>query len=269
MIAGIITASATLALVNLFGKIGRQFLTSDLKMRAQTEVGLGIEAMKLILNHANQLDAADGDSVQFRMDSRFLPGYDRNALSARGIPTWEDPDDDDDEWTPPASATDSTHGNDLDDDDDDNDGQLDVQCRFRLDGTDMVREWNFNEGGWDRRDVVAKSVTSLGFTYWGSKTNPNDVGNVIDLGDDGVAGTSDNGENDKKISSREIDWVLPAQGGVGNRSGDLDTPVERFLIVLITVAIACDMNTDGKNDFSFDYDVSPPLLPLKARRTGA
>jgi hypothetical protein len=268
IIAGVILSILGLILADLFGKIGRQFLTADLKLRGQTEVGRGLEILGVDLFNMNQIDLAVPDQLLFRLDSRFLPGYRPTDLSTRNIPKSDDPDDDDDKWALPASALDFTHGSDLDDDDDDGDGMLDVQCRVRREGTDLVREYNFNEVGWTRRAVVAKRVTRFQLSYWGSKTY--EPGATLDLGDNGMpdGGFPDNGENDGRISAREIDWVLSAQGGVGDRSGALDTPAERFRIAVVNVLIAVDANGDGREDFVLDNDVVPPLLPLKVRRTG-
>ena len=82
------------------------------------------------------------------------------------------------------------------------------------------------------------------------------------MGNDGVAGTGDPGENDGIISEREIDWVQTTTGH-GNRNGRLDTDVEMKYIVSIGVHIEMDKNNDGIADYKIDTEIMPPFLPLK------
>jgi hypothetical protein len=138
---------------------------------------------------------------------------------------------------------------------------VDVQCRYYMSGKNLMRDFNYNGAGWGANTkIIATNISSFTLTYYGSKSE--DLGNLIDLGNDGAAGTNDTGESDGIISAREIDWVQ-APTGAGNRSGLIDTADERRYIVTIHLYVAQDLNGDGKDDFKLETQLAPPLLPIK------
>jgi len=154
-------------------------------------------------------------------------------------------------------------GYNLEDDDDDNDGNIDVKIRIYWDknSKNVYREIYLNEVLYEN-EVVGK-VTNLEFSYSGSKRE--DLGKYIDVGNDGVSGTGDVGENDGKITLREIDWTLPPTGH-GNRSGSVDTVQELRYITKIELKLELDKNGDGIVDAKLHTEFIPPMLSLKVRR---
>lgn len=125
-----------------------------------------------------RVSTATATRIEFQLDSNRLPNYNPNAPSAiPTIPVGESPDVDGDQFVRPTPAIPVwSVGDNLVDEDDDGDVRIDVQCRYELRGTDLIRDFNFNEGGWGRNEsVIVERVQSLRFDYF-SYTNT--AGNV-------------------------------------------------------------------------------------------
>lgn len=212
----------------------------------------------------NQVDVSSPTFIQFRMDSHRLPGY-SGVLDGDGdgLNNLRDPDNDNDVGTLSAPSIAWRYGDDLRDDDDDGDAQIDVQCRYYLSGRELLRDFNYNNAGWGLNvERLAKNmmVSAFRFDYFGSKNLP--LGSAVDVGNDGTANTNDAGERDNIITSTEIDRCN-APVGHGDSDGQLDTDMERRYIVSIKVQMVDDTNNDGKEDFRYETELQPPLLPLK------
>jgi hypothetical protein len=204
------------------------------------------------------LQTAEPSRIQFLLDGSRLSNYrPEDDLRGSGIPNWINPDVDGDAGVWPSPVNFRMVGNNLDDDDDDGDGHVDMQVRYVCDGSRLLREFSENEGSWQTQ-VVSRDLSACGFRYYGSM-NRLDVP-VPDTGNDGIPGTGDTGEGDGAVSEREIDWTLPANGGVGNRSGALDTPAELLLVASIRVDISVDVNHDGIPDSTDQKEILPLLL---------
>ena len=153
---------------------------------------------------------------------------------------------------------------DLKDDDEDGDKKIDMEVTFYLTGNTLFRDVSYNEEGFGNHiKKLLDNVTFLNFVYWGSKKE--DLGKNIDLGNDGIAGTDDEGEDDGLISETEIDMVAPPTGH-GNQNGSIDTEEERMYIASIYLEIGYDKNGDGVEDARLKTELSPPLLVLKNKQ---
>ena len=204
------------------------------------------------LVHVNEVRVASSTFIEFVTDIDQSPPYDPNGdFDGDGIPNVQDGDrDGDSNLLVPATAK-WRVGFNLKDDDEDGDGRIDVLRRLYLSGKDLWLETSLNESSWtSRRKRIATDVSTFTLTYFGNKAN--DLGRNIDSDNDGI------------ITAREMDWVQ-ATAGMGNRSGGLDSANERRYITTIRVYFGMDRNRDGRNDFTVETDVYPPLLPLKSR----
>lgn len=228
-----------------------------------------------------QVDVSSATFIQFRLDSHRLPGYHPNAdPDGDGMPNNRDADVDNDYGALLPPGTRWTSGFNLSDDDEFdptmsdlaiiNDGRIDVQCRYFVRDGALVRDYNFHEAGWGLNEkVLARSLSTNGFqiNYFGNANEP--LGRNVDLGNDGVRAVVDAGQGDRIITDKEIDMVLPADGGNGNRSSlvspfhRIDTFVERQYIFFFSVRLAQDANSDGQDDFSLRTEISPLLLPVR------
>jgi len=213
---------------------------------------------------ANQLLFSSSTQIGFILDIVKNPAYDLYSdFDVDGIINIKDTDMDNDAQLILPVADQWKAGYNLKDDDDNNDGQKDVQEMIYLSGKDLIKDVNYDGQGWGKNiTVLSQKVLMFTLTYFGSKKE--DLGRKIDLGNDGVAGTNDSGENDGVISEREIDWVLPPAGH-GNRSGKIDTLDERRYIVAIHIKLGLDKNKDSRTDSFFETEISPPFLLLKNR----
>jgi len=214
----------------------------------------------------NELLEISSTSIKFISDIARNPNYAPEAdYDGNGIINKYDADIDGDAPTRFFLPQDQQWkvGYNLEDDDDDNDGNIDVIIKIYWDKNtkNVNREIYLNETLFENR-VVGK-VTRLEFSYSGSKRE--DLGKYIDVGNDGVAGTGDAGENDGKISLREIDWTQSPLGH-GNRSGKVDTSQELKYITTIGILLEFDKNGDGIVDAKLETELMPPMLPLKAKR---
>jgi len=214
----------------------------------------------------NELLEISSTSIRFISDITRSPNYNPEAdYDGDGIINKYDADIDNDAPTRFFLPQDQQWkvGYNLEDDDDDNDGNIDVKIRIYWDknSKNVYREIYLNEVLYEN-EVVGK-VTNLEFSYSGSKRE--DLGKYIDVGNDGVSGTGDVGENDGKITLREIDWTLPPTGH-GNRSGSVDTVQELRYITKIELKLELDKNGDGIVDAKLHTEFIPPMLSLKVRR---
>ncbi|MFH1619896.1 MAG: type II secretion system protein [bacterium] len=232
--------------------------------QAQEDVRRGLMMMEQALVHANQINVASSTLVEFVCDMDQSRFYDPNVDNdGDGIPNHRDGDRDNDVMLLMPATAQWQVGYNLKDDDEDGDGMTDVRERIYLSGKEVLMDTSINEEPWGNRVVrLAANISTFTLTYLGNKANQ--LGRMIDLGDDGVSGTGDTGENDGIITAREMDWVQ-APAGMGDRSGSTDTANERRYITSIRIFIGADRNNDGNPEYTVETDVYPPLLPLKSR----
>ncbi len=216
------------------------------------------------LMEANEIVLAESQKIIFITDSNRMPQYDPDGdIDGDGISNIADPDDDNDSnlILPPTAQF--RAGYDLKDDDEDGDGKIDMEVCYYLSGGILFRDFSYDGEGWGNHiEELLDGITYLNFVYWGSKKE--DLGKNIDLGNDGIADTSDEGEGDGLISAEEIDMVPPPTGH-GNRDGSLDTKDELRYIVSVYVEIGYDKNGDGLEEARLKTELAPPLLVLKRR----
>jgi prepilin-type N-terminal cleavage/methylation domain-containing protein len=257
----IVTAAVIGILVPLLARNIRQLIIyvnkSFVEWRSRDEVRPADVMLDQELLEMVQIQVAGTDRIQFVLDSHRMPGYNPDADSdGDGVRNLIDPDLDGDADSFVSPDRFLFIGNNLDDDDDDGDGKVDLQVRYVCDGNTLVRESRVNEAPWER-GVVARNLSTCGFDYFGSA---NWTGRVVpDAGPDGDFLTMDTGQGDGIITAREIDWTLPPDG-VGNRSGDLDTPAELALVAFVSVNIATDLNGDGVPETLLNKQIGPPLI---------
>lgn len=228
-----------------------------------------------------QVDVSSAAFIEFRLDSTRLPGYNPNAdPDGDGMVNIRDTDVDNDYGIILPPATRWTSGFNLSDDDEFdpsmsgsavvNDGKIDVLCRYFVRDAALVRDYNYHETGWGLNEtVLVRSLANNGFRieYFGNVNE--DFGRNVDLGNDGLPGTSDAGEGDRIITDKEIDMVLLTNGGNGNQSSTvpplerIDTFVERQYIFFFSVRMAQDTNRDGVEEFRLRTEISPLLLPVR------
>lgn len=240
----------------------RSVTKSQLKVESQEELRRVFSKIEPYLMEANEVLEANVSSITFICDSNMNPSYNLYGdIDGDSIPNIQDPDDDNDAIQAlllPTSAQ-WRVGYDLKDDDDDNDNAIDVRIRFFLSGKNLYQSVSYNGSPWSDT-LLNDKITTFSLTYFGSKREK--LGELIDLGNDGVSGTGDAGENDGLITQREIDWVQPPLGH-GNRNGRLDTKEELRYIVSIYMEIGIDKNKDGIEDYKIRTEIAPPLLTVK------
>ncbi len=244
----LVVASLTLTLSRGLTKFSAQHKSEYILRNAYDDVERDLRQM-------NEINVAEEAQMVFRMDSYLVPGYNANAV-VNGIIRIRNPDDDGDEWViNPGQPW--RVGNDLDDDDEDplpsGDEEVDVLCRYRIEGGALLRDFNFNGAGWTNEKVLVTDIIFSTFQYLGSASQ--DWGKNLDGNLDGV------------VSPEEIDQTNFAEGGRGNEDGIIfNNQNERNYIVQVSMEIGVDMNRDGKEDFRLISEVSPALLPLKWKR---
>lgn len=254
--------------LGLFAKFMTGFIktakSSESKMSGSADLRLALMKIEGDLYEANEFIGVSKTSITFICDMLKNPAWDRNALSVHGIPRIKDTDVDGDAYLKFSLPRDQQWraGYNLEDDDDDNDGKIDVRIQIYYSSGTLWRGISVNEAPW-QATKLATSISSFTFTFYGSKRE--DLGNKIDLGNDGTAGTGDAGEGDGIISEREIDRV-PPPAGHGNRSGSIDTADELKYISSIEVYMEADANRDTVTDAKLGTEIMPPLLQLKRRR---
>lgn len=232
---------------------------------SQEETRQALAKIERALVHAGEVRVASSTFVEFVVDMDQRRSYDPGAdLDGDGIPNERDGDRDGDASQLAAAANQWRIGFNLCDDDEDGDAALDEARRIYLEGSTLWLESSTNGAAWGiSKEKLAVNISTFMLTYFGNKAN--DLGKSIDLGDDGVSGTGDGGENDGIVTAREMDWV-PAAAGMGNRSGGLDLKNERRYITSLRLKVGLDKFRDAKTDYTVETDVYPPLLPLKNSR---
>ncbi|KAF0127190.1 MAG: hypothetical protein FD189_457 [Elusimicrobia bacterium] len=259
---------AIAAFAGYFGGFMKSAKGAEHKMQAAAELRLLFSRLSDGLHPAVAFTGVSASSVTIVCGSEQAPWYGPDAdYDGDGIPNLKDTDDDGDaaqRFSLPADQQ-WRVGYDLEDDDDDNDGNRDCLMSFYYAPAEraVYRSAVFNAGT-PEVTKLAVNISSFSFTAFGSKRE--DLGRNIDLGDDGMPGTADAGEGDGIITAREIDWVRPAQGGHGNRSGAVDTVDELKYVTTLELYAECDYNSDGRPDSFLRTHVSPPLVPLRRRR---
>ena len=255
--------------VALFSKFMMGFTktakSSENTMLGSADLRGALIKMESDLYEANEFMGVSKASITFVCDTLKNPAWDQNVdFDVDGIPNIKDTDVDNDAQLKFSLARDNQWqaGYNLEDDDDNNDGSRDVLIQLYCSSATLWRAISVNEGPWQAAKLAA-DISSFTFTFYGSKRE--DLGKNIDLGNDGIASTSDSGEGDGIISEREIDWVQPPTGH-GNRSGVIDTANERKYITSVAIYMEADANHDTLPDAKLGTELMPPLLPLKRRR---
>ncbi len=259
---------AIVAFAGYFGGFMKSAKTAEHKVQASAELRLLFSRLSDGLHPAVAFTGVSASSVTILCGSEEAPWYapagDRDADA---IPDLKDTDDDGDaaqRFSLPSSQQWQV-GYDLEDDDDDNDGNRDcLKSFYFVPAERAVYLSSVYNGGAAAAKRLGVNISSFSFIPQGSKRE--DLGRNIDLGNDGMPSTNDTGESDGMITAREIDWVRPAQGGHGNRSGSINTPDELKYVTTIELYAECDYNSDGRADAFLRTHISPPLLPLRRRR---
>lgn len=238
----------------LFGGGFFKGFRSAVRLNSQADAVMDIQqAMIFIesdLEEMTRIDACGPQTILFQMDLSRLPGYDASAdLDGDGVANDLDIDDDGDMTGPgggPVAGTDF-NGNDLWDQDDDNNTAIDIQCLYFVDRGDLIRDFNFNGGGWGlNRRTVLRGITGSIFEFLGSLNHT--PGPDVDNNRDGI------------ITRSEID--MPPNG---NGNGILDLPRELNYVDSIAVTLMQDRNGDGTPEFRLVSRVRPPLASSNRR----
>lgn len=259
---------AIVGFARYFGGFFKGAKTAEHRIQASAELRSLFSQLSDGLYAANQFAGVSASSVTIICGAEEMPSFNPDGDSdGDGVPNIRDTDDDGDaaqRFSLPADQQ-WRVGYDLEDDDDDNDGRLDCLMSFYYVPAEraVYRSAVFNAGP-PQVKRLAVNISSFSFAAYGSKRE--DLGRNIDLGNDGMPGTADAGEGDGSISAREIDWVRPAQGGHGNRSGAVDVAGELRYVTTLEIYAEVDYNSDGKPDAFLRRQISPPLVPLKRRR---
>ncbi len=240
--------------VSWFGGSFLKGLRWVMQLNSQSDAVSAIQqAMILIefdLEEMTRVDACEAERIVFQLDSNRLLGYNPNAdPDGDGVPNDFDIDDDGDMTNILGGPVPGTifNGNDLWDQDDDNDGNIDVQCTYFVSNGELIRDFNFNGGGWGlQRRTVLRNVTGSVFEYFGSLNHTPGPG--VESNGDGI------------ITRSEID-ALP----FGNGNGILDTEGELVYLDSINITLAQDRNGDGTSEFRLRSRIRPPLLSSNRR----
>jgi len=248
-------AMALLGLITVsFASFMRSLLKTGMTVKVQAQgmetVRQGLEYAGLELSHVNQIAISSATMVEFIADIDHSPSWNPNGdTDGDGIPNSRDPDTDGDAGTILPPATRWRAGCNLTDDDEDGDGKIDLKERLYFSSGALWQDMSVNEQVWGSHvRKLLPDVSSFTFTYWGNKANQ--LGMNCDLNGDGI------------VSAAEIDACVPP-GGAGNNNGRLDTAGELSYVTTIRMNLSVDVNHDGKNEYSLETDVYPPLLPLK------
>jgi len=240
--------------------LSKGMIKTNLAVRSTMEGQKIMFALEREITHANEVTVAEKNQIQFTCDWDRTRDYDPwGDFDGDGLVNQQDADVDNDAG---GGVTGWNVGYNLKDDDDDGDNKIDYQIRYTLDGNILYRDYSRNEEAWGQHlKKIGEGIKDLQFSYFGSVAN--NLGQFLDLGEDGDPGTFDSGEADGIISEIEIDKVGPANNGDGNGNGELDTYVERRYITSVRVFLDLDVNADGISDFDLDGEIYPPLLSLK------
>lgn len=260
MMAVVVTAFA--GLLRLTARSANAVQT---KTAAQEQLRQALQRAELALLHANEVRVASSTFVEFVCDLDQSPDYRPDGDSdGDGVPDRRDGDRDDDAMLLLPSTAQWRAGFNLEDDDEDGDAQTDVVRRLYYSAGALWLDTSVNGSAWggNRLTRLGVDVSTLTITYWGDKSNS--LGQNLDRGADGNAGTGDSGENDGIISQAEMDMV-PAAAGMGNRNGALDLANERRYITSVRVYIGVDRSKEAGTDYVVETDVYPPLMALKSR----
>jgi prepilin-type N-terminal cleavage/methylation domain-containing protein len=226
----------------------RSFVKLNNEASAVSETQQAMILLESDLEEMTRVTTCTPQSIVFQMDSNRFPGFNGNAdPDGDGIINDMDIDDDRDMTNATGGPVPSTNfnGNDLWDQDDDNDGNVDVQCMYFINGGDLFRDFNYNQAGWGinvRR--VLRAVTGPVFEYVGSVNRIPGPG--ADLNGDGI------------VTRIEID-------AIGNGNSQLDTPAEMLFVDSIVLTLQQDQNGDGTPEFNLRSRIRPPLLSTNRR----
>ncbi len=266
MVVSIILGILAIPVARYLTRALQGITTETRKAKSQDALRNAFAKLETDFMDMNEITISEDQRIEFMMDSYRMPGYRaKGDLDGDGILNEVDADDDND-LTDFTKISAGMGGYDHQDNDDDaiDEGHVDVYCRYRLNANnELIREFNYNEAGYGKAEVLAENIMEFQLTYLGSKNE--EYGFAVDLGEDGLPGTGDAGEQDGKITAIEISRVTDANDGHGNGNDVIDTPEERLYIVSIHVHVVQDLNKDGRSDFSLDTELAPPMLTIKRR----
>ncbi|MFH1283673.1 MAG: prepilin-type N-terminal cleavage/methylation domain-containing protein [bacterium] len=265
-----VISSAILVIIMLaissFTKDTAENINSSMKHINALETGRqALRKIEMALINANELSGVYGSKVTFIADSCTMRSYDpQGDFDSDGITNKNDSDDDNDSHNAALASTADKwkYGYDIFDDDDDNNGSIDVISSIYVENNTLVQATSENGGDWVKK-TLSEGINRLTLRYFGLKQDPNCQ--TIDLGEDGLPGTGDTGENDGMITQAEMMNVSPANGGQSNLNGVFDLKAERDLISSIYIEIGIDLNDDDKEEEILSVEIMPPMLPLKRR----
>ena len=240
----LIVGLLALPLIQFVRGMGKLTTDSSQKLVAQQKIHRAFIFMDRDFSNMTLISSASIQFIEFRLDSNRLPGYDPNAL-VDGIPRIQHPDVDGDRYTLPTPAIpDWSVGDNLMDDDDDNNNLIDVQCRYFLEGTNLIRDFNFNQAGWGQnRFVIAKGVVSLSFNYF--------------------AFTSTAGNETLSTNAEGLVEGITVDASRDNNRVAWDTENERNRIDLVRVSMGCN-ERNPQNVLRSDF--APHFLVVRRGR---
>lgn len=245
-----IMAIVTAGFAGFLRSVNRAAVSARKSTEGQETVREALDKLEGALLCANQVTVASATLVEFICDIDETPGYDRAALTSRGVPRYLDPDRDDDAYAIVPSSAQWQVGLNIKDDDEDGDGKVDLRKRVYLSGGALWLDLSVDEAAWGGAHLVKlmPNVSTFTLSYFGNKANL--LGKQIDLDNDGV------------VTAAEIDAAGPPQGQ-GNGNGSLDTPGELSYLTQVRVNVGWSPNGKGASVYQGETDVYPPLLPLK------
>lgn len=249
----IVVAILGVVLVVFGGNFIKGF-SSAARLNSQADAVMDIQQamifVEMDLESLTRIDVCNPRDIIFQLDSSHLPGFDQGGdLDGDGVVNNLDIDDDGDMTGPtglPVAGT-NFNGNDLWDQDDDNNGFIDVRCRYFVDNGNLVRDFNYNEGGWGlNQRVILRGISGDVFEFFGSLNHT--PGPDADRNGDGI------------VTRMEID-SFP----VGNGNGLIDSALELNYVDSIAVMLNQDRNGDGISEFRLNLRIRPPLMSSNRR----
>lgn len=238
----------------VFGSNIIRGFSSALRLNHQADAVMDIQQamifIEMDLESLTRIDVCNPRELIFQLDSNHLPGFNLGEdLDRDGVVNNLDIDDDGDMTGPtglPVAGT-NFNGNDLWDQDDDNNGFIDVHCRYFVDNGNLVRDFNYNGGGWGlNQRVILRGISGDIFEFYGSLNHT--PGPDADRNGDGI------------ITRIEID-SFP----IGNGNGLIDSNLELNYVDSIAVMLNQDRNGDGIPEFRLNLRTRPPLLSSNRR----
>lgn len=247
IVAVAILAAIAIPIATFFRTTTRQLTTSGNKLAAQQIVHRAFVMMDRDFLSMTLISSATPTFIEFRLDSNRAPWYNPDTISPDGIPWRRSPDIDGDFFTLPGPGIPYwTVGDNLTDEDDNSDNKIDVQCRYSLVGTDLIRDFSFDEEAWGSHTmVIAKGVVSMSFNYFAFPSTP---------GNEAMAVNGEGLVTDATINASSY--------GNGNTIY-WDTQQERNRIDLVRIKLGCNPR---KPSDTLSSDFFPVFLSVRRGR---